>query len=54
MSATLFLILHVAPEHGPQVIFVYIGICSIAGSLSVMSCKVGVSGRKRIGVVVMA
>lgn len=35
-----FLIIHVAPEHGPTVIFVYIGICSLAGSLSVMSCKV--------------
>lgn len=39
LVAVLVLIFYVAPEHGPQVIFVYIGICSIAGSLSVMSCK---------------
>lgn len=35
-----FLIFHVSSEHGTSVIFVFIGICSLAGSLSVMSCKV--------------
>lgn len=35
-----FLIFHVSSEHGASVIFVFIGICSLAGSLSVMSCKV--------------
>ncbi|KAK9810385.1 hypothetical protein WJX72_009789 [[Myrmecia] bisecta] len=38
-AATLFLIVYVAPTHGVTTIFVYIGICSIMGSLSVMSCK---------------
>lgn len=37
----VFLIFYVAPQHGPTNIFVYISICSLAGSLSVMSCKVG-------------
>lgn len=35
----VFLILYVAPQHGTTNIFVYISICSLAGSLSVMSCK---------------
>ncbi|GIL73627.1 hypothetical protein Vretimale_5487 [Volvox reticuliferus] len=35
----IFLILFVAPQHGTTNIFVYLGICSLAGSLSVMSCK---------------
>ena len=38
--ATLLLIFLVAPVHGTCNIFVYIGICSIVGSLSVVSCKV--------------
>jgi len=39
VSVIVFLILYVAPSHGSTNIFVYIGICSLAGSLSVMSCK---------------
>ncbi|KAG2484397.1 hypothetical protein HYH03_016811 [Edaphochlamys debaryana] len=35
----IFLIFYVAPQHGTTSIFVYLGICSLAGSLSVMSCK---------------
>lgn len=35
----IFLIFYVAPQHGSSSIFVYLAICSLAGSLSVMSCK---------------
>ncbi|KAG2446457.1 hypothetical protein HYH02_008449 [Chlamydomonas schloesseri] len=35
----IFLIFYVAPQHGTSSIFVYLAICSLAGSLSVMSCK---------------
>jgi len=38
----LWLMFKVAPTHGTSNIFVYVGICSLAGSLSVMSCKVRV------------
>ncbi|KAK9837234.1 hypothetical protein WJX81_000514 [Elliptochloris bilobata] len=38
-SAIVYLIWHVAPVHGNSSIFVYIGICSLIGSLSVMSVK---------------
>jgi hypothetical protein len=31
----------IAPRQGTTNIFVYLGICSTAGSLSVISCKVG-------------
>lgn len=36
----LYLIVSVAPTHGNSNIFVYLGICSLIGSLSVMSVKV--------------
>lgn len=39
LSVTLLLILGVAPKYGKTHIFVNIGICSLMGSLSVMSCK---------------
>uniref|UniRef100_A0A7S0WPU4 Probable magnesium transporter n=1 Tax=Chlamydomonas leiostraca TaxID=1034604 RepID=A0A7S0WPU4_9CHLO len=39
VSVAVFLIWYVAPSHGTSNIFVYIAICSLAGSLSVMSCK---------------
>lgn len=41
VSFIVFLIFYVAPTHGATNIFVYLAICSLAGSLSVMSCKVG-------------
>jgi hypothetical protein len=37
----IYLIYWAAPKHGTSNIFVYLGICSTAGSLSVISCKVG-------------
>lgn len=40
VSVIVFLILYVAPQHGTSNLFVYLGVCSLAGSLSVMSCKV--------------
>ena len=40
LTVIVFLVFYVAPMHGTSNIFVYIGICSLAGSLSVMSCKV--------------
>lgn len=40
ITVIVFLIYYVAPTHGTTNIFVYLGICSLAGSLSVMSCKV--------------
>jgi hypothetical protein len=43
----MFLIVYIAPAHGVNNIFVYIAICSIMGSLSVMSVKVG--GFKQCG-----
>ncbi|CAL0319764.1 unnamed protein product [Lupinus luteus] len=39
LAVTLFLILYCAPRYGHTNIFVYIGICSIIGSLTVMSVK---------------
>lgn len=39
-AAIVYLIWYVAPAHGNSSIFVYIGICSLIGSLSVMSVKV--------------
>ena len=35
----VFLVFFVAPTHGQSNVFVYLGICSLAGSLTVMSCK---------------
>jgi hypothetical protein len=40
VAVILLLIFYVAPTHGTSNLFVFIGICSLAGSLSVMSCKV--------------
>ena len=40
VAAILVFMLRLAPEHGTTSIYVYITICSLAGSLSVMSCKV--------------
>ena len=40
LTATLLLVFAVAPVHGTSNVFVYIAICSIVGSLSVVSCKV--------------
>ncbi|GAX73978.1 hypothetical protein CEUSTIGMA_g1428.t1 [Chlamydomonas eustigma] len=39
VTVIVFLVFYVAPTHGQTNIFVYLGICSLAGSLSVMSCK---------------
>ncbi|BAT73211.1 probable magnesium transporter NIPA6 [Vigna umbellata] len=39
IAVTLFLVLYCAPRYGQTNIFVYIGICSIIGSLTVMSVK---------------
>mmetsp|Transcript_28 Transcript_28/g.85 ORF Transcript_28/g.85 Transcript_28/m.85 type:complete len:347 (+) Transcript_28:444-1484(+) len=39
VGVSLFLMFYVAPKYGSTHIFVYIGICSLVGSLSVMSCK---------------
>ena len=36
---SLVLIFHVGPRHGKENILVYIAICSLVGSLSVMGCK---------------
>ncbi len=40
-AVILYLIVKVAPAHGNSNIFVYLAICSLIGSLSVMSVKVG-------------
>lgn len=40
VATILFLIFYVAPLLGATNMLVYIGICSLVGSLSVMSCKV--------------
>lgn len=39
-AVILYLIVRVAPAHGNSNIFVYLAICSLIGSLSVMSVKV--------------
>lgn len=51
VSLICFLVWAVAPVHGTSNIFVYLAICSLAGSLSVMSCKVraGTSSKERRG-----
>lgn len=40
LVCTVFLAVYVAPQHGVSNIFIYVAICSIVGSLSVMSVKV--------------
>ena len=40
LTLALFLIFVAAPSHGTTNIFVYVGICSLAGSITVMSVKV--------------
>ena len=45
-AAIVYLIWYVAPAHGNSSIFVYIGICSLIGSLSVMSVKVPAGPRR--------
>jgi hypothetical protein len=40
LGMVLYLIWYMAPRYGTSNLFMYIGICSLAGSLSVMSCKV--------------
>ena len=44
LMVTLYLIFVAAPAHGTTNIFVYVGICSIAGSITVMSVKVRPGG----------
>lgn len=39
ISLSIYLIFVVAPQHGQTNILVYIAICSLIGSLSVMACK---------------
>ena len=39
IGASVYLIFYVAPEYGQKNIMVYISICSLIGSLSVMACK---------------
>ena len=43
LGVILYLIFSVAPKHGNSNIFVYLAICSLIGSLSVMSVKVRAS-----------
>ena len=38
-AVILYLIIYAAPKHGTETVFVFIGICSLVGSLSVMSVK---------------
>ena len=40
LAVILYLIFSVVPRHGNSNIFVYLAICSLIGSLSVMSVKV--------------
>ena len=46
-AAIVYLIWYVAPVHGNTSIFVYLGICSLIGSLSVMSVKARVHNDER-------
>lgn len=39
MGIAIFLIFKIAPKHGKDNILVYISICSLIGSLTVMACK---------------
>ena len=39
-AVSCYLIAWVAPTHGTTNVFIYVGICSLVGSLSVMSVKV--------------
>lgn len=43
IGVALVLIIHTAPRHGTSNVLVYVAICSLVGSLSVMSCKVRLS-----------
>eukprot|EP00731_Ephydatia_muelleri_P031003 Em0022g517a len=39
VSVSIYLIFWVAPQHGQTNILIYVAICSLIGSLSVMACK---------------
>jgi hypothetical protein len=41
LALIIYLIFWVAPEHGTENVLVYLAICSLAGSFTVTSCKVG-------------
>lgn len=43
MAAILILVVYVAPRDGVHSVLVYVGICSLVGSISVMSVKVPAS-----------
>ena len=40
LSLTLYLVFVAAPAHGTTNIFIYVGICSVVGSITVMAVKV--------------
>ena len=54
IAVTLVFMIHVAPAHGTTSIYVYITICSLVGSLSVMSCKVWAPGDNTVLVCILA
>lgn len=41
-AAICVLIFYLAPKEGSQSVFIYIGICSLVGSLTVMSVKASI------------
>ena len=41
LGLIIYLIFWVAPVHGTENVLVYLAICSLAGSFTVTSCKVG-------------
>jgi len=50
MAASCFLALYVSPKHGTKNVLVYVSICSLTGSLTVMACKgLGISLKQTLG-----
>lgn len=45
LGLIIYLIFWVAPLHGTENVLVYLAICSLAGSFTVTSCKVGAAGQ---------
>lgn len=50
LVSAVILIFRVAPKHGRNLIFVYVSICSVVGSLTVMACKgLGIALKQTLG-----
>jgi len=50
LISAVILIFYVAPKYGRKLVFVYVSICSVVGSLTVMACKgLGIALKQTLG-----